>query len=60
MGDRGQGDGVESQGLFHDVNSKIFLLALAENSKGRELESVLERRAYSPFGSCTSPLPAIR
>ena len=48
VGDRGKWDVVESQGHFHDENSKNFLIGPLQNTKGRELRTVLERRAYSP------------
>ena len=41
------------------VNLTDFLIDLLEIEKGRELKTVSERRAYSPYGYCISPLPTL-
>ena len=44
--------------LCHGNLSYFFYSAFAERKKGRELETVRERQAYSPEGYCISLLPA--
>lgn len=48
VGDRGQGDVVEGQGHFHDINSEFFDWPLQKIAKAGSSKALGNAQAYSP------------